>query len=81
MSNLAEYEVHVNGQMMAGTSGPKVQSFSDAAHYARQYAEEGIVEVFEVRRANGRVKREIVMVQYVYPGDRRPTARQGGKGE
>ena len=45
-----EYEVHVDGELVAGASGLREDSLREAMHYAAQYADDGEVEVFEVRR-------------------------------
>lgn len=84
MRDLAEYEVHANGQMMAGASGPKEEAFAEAMHYARQYGDEGVVEIFEVTRINGRKRRELLLTQYSDPKvdwQKSILALVGGKGE
>jgi hypothetical protein len=48
MSEDEEYELWQDDMMVAGASGPG--SFGEIMNYARQYAQDGAVEVFRVRR-------------------------------
>jgi hypothetical protein len=46
----AEFDVLVDGDWMAGASGPRDRAYAEACHYAKQYAEDGRVEVYEITR-------------------------------
>lgn len=46
----AEFEVWQDGEVVAGSCGPREDALHEAMHYANQYGQEGIVEVFEVTR-------------------------------
>lgn len=46
----AEFDVQVNGEWVAGSSGPRDRALAEAMRYASQYVEEGPVTVYEVHR-------------------------------
>jgi hypothetical protein len=48
MTDDADYELHVNGEFQAGTSGKN--AYAEILNYAAQYAEDGEVEIFQVTR-------------------------------
>lgn len=50
MDNDADFEVWVNDQIEAQTSGPRDLALAEARHYAMQYASDGRVEIYEVKR-------------------------------
>lgn len=50
MEERSEFEVWQNDEMVASTSGPRDEARREAMNYAKQYAEDGPVQIFEVTR-------------------------------
>jgi hypothetical protein len=46
----AEFELHCDGEWVAGASGPRARTWREIQHYAVQYAQDGLIEIFEVTR-------------------------------
>jgi hypothetical protein len=50
MDEQAEFEVWQDGEMVASASGQREDALCEIRHYAAQYAQDGLIEVFEVKR-------------------------------
>ena len=50
VSDDAEFELHVNGEMQAGMSGPREEALRELIRYIAQYSADGNVAIFEVTR-------------------------------
>lgn len=51
-----EYEVRCNGEPVAWTAGRKADALPAAQHYAAIYAEDGPVEIYEVKKTYTRIQ-------------------------
>ena len=50
MDDIAEFEILVDKEMVAGTYGPRETAIREAMNYLQQYANDGHVELYEVKR-------------------------------
>jgi hypothetical protein len=50
MSDEAEFELHVDGEMVASVCGPRDQARVEIRRYWAQYADDGKCTVYEVKR-------------------------------
>lgn len=48
--DIKDYELWVGDEMVAGAFGPKKRAWQEIMRYAHQYADEGMVRIYEVKR-------------------------------